>query len=113
MRRYVQERLLELSKQNAKSGRNDLLLCGSAFNGFALYRMSKFENVQYEGTVQKNLEIISRLDFENTAKAAGQSLSWHRTDDCEHRYFHIRATQLNGARICISPDNLFTDEVDG
>ena len=113
MRRYVQERLLELSNQNAKSGRNDLLLCGSAFNGFALYRMSKFENVQYEGTVQKNLEIISRLDFENTAKAARQSLSWHRTDDCEHRYFHIRATQLNGARICISPDNLFTDEVDG
>ena len=113
MRRYVQERLLELSKQNAKSGKNDLLLCGSAFNGFALYRMAKFVNMQYEGTVQKNLEIISRLDFENTAKATGQSLSWHRTDDCEHRYFHIRATQLNGARICISPDNLFTDQVDG
>jgi len=113
MRRYVQERLLELSKQNAKFDKNDLLLCGSAFNGFALYRMAKFANVRYEGTVEKNLEIIPKMDFENTAKAARQSLSWHRTDDCEHRYFHIRATQQNGARICISPEILFTDYVDG
>ena len=44
------------------------------------------------------------------AKVVEQPLSLHRPDDCEHRYFHIRATQLNGARICISPDYLFTDK---
>ena len=65
----------------------------------------------------KNVEIIQNcaipLLIENTAKAVGQPLSWHRGDDCEHRYFHIRATQQNGARICISPEILFTDYVDG
>ena len=109
MRDYISKKL--------QSNSGNLLECMSAFNGFAIYRLSAFDGVIYEWDVRKNVEIIHNcavpLLIENTAKAVGQPLSWHRGDDCEHRYFHIRATQQNGARICISPEILFTDYVDG
>lgn len=107
IRKYIQTKLAEIAGSEEP---NKLLECMSAFNGFAIYRMSKFENVQYEWSVEKNIEIISPELIENMAKVVEQPLSLHRPDDCEHRYFHIRATQLNGARICISPDYLFTDK---
>lgn len=107
IREYIQTKLAEIA---GSEDPNKLLECMSAFNGFAIYRMSKFKNVQYEWSVEKNIEIISPELIENMAKVVEQPLSLHRPDDCEHRYFHIRATQLNGARICISPDYLFTDK---
>ena len=107
IREYIQTKLAEIADIGEP---NKLLECMSAFNGFAIYRMSKFENVQYEWSVEKNIEIILPELIENMAKVVEQPLSLHRPDDCEHRHFHIRATQLNGARICISPDYLFTDK---
>jgi hypothetical protein len=110
MRKFVEEKLNEVAKRDPEKG---LLPVMSAFNGFAIYRRDKFIVSRYEWENKKNLEIIPMELVKNTAYAAEQSMYLSRLndEDCEHRYFHIRATQLNGARICISPLNLFTEYV--
>ena len=105
MRRYVQDKLTEVAENAPKYG---LLKCESAFNGFGIYRIAKFEGVLYEWNIRKNIEIIPREWITENETAVGRPVGLRETpDDCEHRYFHMRATQLNGARICISPLCLF------
>ena len=106
MRNYVQDQLKEVAQKTPKTG---LLQCESAFNGFGLYRRAKFVGSTYEWDIHKNIEIIPRGWIKENEDAVGRTAELRKTpDDCEHRYFHIRAAQLNGARICISPQCLFT-----
>ena len=85
-----------------KCGENDLLECLSAFNGFAIYRIAAFQNVWYEWNINKNKEIMPESWISDTGAALGQPIvDGFYDQDCEHRYFHIRAMQLNGARIRI------------
>lgn len=96
----------ELGKVVLKNPNTGLLPCISAFNGFAIYRKNKFVNIKYEWNIHKTLVIYSREKIDAMSHAVFQQpISRH--DDCEHRYFHIRASQLNKARICISPSCLF------
>lgn len=82
--------------------------CISAFNGLAVYRTSVFEGVSYEWDIKKNIEIMPEEWITQTARALGKPILRRPCDDdCEHRYFHLKATQLNGARIRISPECLF------
>ena len=105
-RKYVQDTLKDLAEKMPKTG---LLQCESAFNGFGLYRRAKFEGSTYEWNIHKNIEIIPRIWIQENEDAVGRTAELREmSDDCEHRYFHIRATQLNGARICISPQCLFS-----
>ena len=106
IRLYVQEQLKNVAQTKPNTG---LLLCESAFNGFGLYRRAKFVGSTYEWNIHKNIEIIPRSWIHENEEAVGRTAEMRKTpDDCEHRYFHIRATQLNGARICISPLCLFS-----
>ena len=96
----------ELGKVVLKNPNTGLLPCISAFNGFAIYRKNKFINIKYEWNIHKTLVIYPRLNIDKMSRVVFQQpISRH--DDCEHRYFHIRASQLNKARICISPACLF------
>ena len=96
----------ELGKIVLKNPNTGLLPCISAFNGFAIYRKNKFINIKYEWNIHKTLVIYPREKIDAMSHAVfEQPISRH--DDCEHRYFHIRASQLNKARICISPSCLF------
>lgn len=109
MRKYINELLIQTDKVDPAKG---LLPVMSAFNGFAIYRISKFDRVQYEWNIYKNIEIIPISDINTMAQQVKQPIAYRvQDDDCEHRYFHIRATQLNGARICISPKCLFTEYI--
>jgi len=86
----------------------ELVACVSAFNGFALYRTEAFEDVWYEWQMIKNIELMPRQWIETSMAATQQSIRQNRDgDDCEHRYFHMKATRDHGARICISPEHLF------
>lgn len=101
MRDFIKMKLDKISK-------DDILECLSAFNGFAIYRKEMFDNVEYEWNVNKNMKLIpNHLIAENIAKIGHGLVNRYTEEDCEHRYFHIRATQLNGARIRISPNCLF------
>ena len=96
----------EFGKIILKNPDYGLLPCISAFNGFAIYRKNKFINVKYEWNIHKTLVIYPRINIDRMSRIVfEQPISRH--DDCEHRYFHIRASQLNKARICISPSCLF------
>ena len=96
----------ELGRVVLKDPNCGLLQCISAFNGFAIYRKNKFMNVKYEWNIHKTLIIYPRDKISKMSHVVFQQpISRH--DDCEHRYFHIRASQLNKARICISPSCLF------
>lgn len=106
--KYVEEKLALLLKE----GGDGLLSCSSAFNGFAIYRLKAFAQVRYEWSIHKTVALFTKKVLDNNCKiAGGQICNTVDENDCEHRYFHMRATQRNGARICISPHCLFLDYV--
>ena len=105
--------LLKKAKQE-----NALVECISSFNGFSLYRTSKFLNTYYDGRVRidlipkPNLDAHknitkSKLVFKKYYKSGGGINVDGRYEDCEHRAFHIQASQNSGARIMITSDVLF------
>jgi hypothetical protein len=103
--------------KKAKS-ENRLVECISSFNGFSLYRTSKFLNTYYDGRIR--LDLIpkanlqahknvtkSKIVFKQYFKPDGSVNVDGRYEDCEHRAFHIQAIQNSGAKIMISPEILF------
>jgi hypothetical protein len=84
---------------------NGLLKCSSAFNGFAIYRMSKFLNCNYDGRIR--LDLIPKNYLARNIQINKSTIKTDLVEDCEHRAFHIEAINKNGARIRISPEILF------
>jgi len=112
----IQNFIDELLKKAASE--NKLLECISSFNGFSIYRTNKFLNTYYDGRIR--LDLIPNINLEAHKKVTRSKLVYKqyfkpdgkinvdgRYEDCEHRYFHIQATQNSGARILISPEVLF------
>jgi hypothetical protein len=112
------QKYVEYLLQKARE-KNTLVECISSFNGFSLYRTSKFLNTYYDGRVR--LDLIpkanidahknitkSKLVFKQYFKPDGKINVDGRYEDCEHRVFHILARQKSGARIMISPDVIFS-----
>lgn len=105
---YISEKLYNLN-------RYDLLECQSAFNGFAIYKKSKFIDCQYNWRI-KNIgnyvtdEEIKKneiaLDNPFTINKSYHSVV-HPATDCEHRQFHMEAIKKHNAKIRISPICLF------
>ena len=103
MHDYLKRQLLQCAYKDKNDG---LLRCISAFNGFAIYRTSKFIDSRYEWNINKLLKIYPKSIIDVMSKHCLQT-PFYRQDDCEHRYFHIYASKQNGAKICISPMYLF------
>jgi len=106
--RQIQNRMKSLLKKQLVVCKREkkLLQCISAFNGFSIYKTEKFIRNHYEWNVHKTLEIYPRSIVRIMSEAV-HSDPIARHDDCEHRYFHISASQMNGSRICVSPNILF------
>ena len=91
---------------------NNLVPCMSAFNGFAIYRTSKFVNCNYDGTLRLDLlpeEYVSLTlaEIKNKFKFGPPGSERSILEDCEHRSFHLMAINKNEARIRIAPEILF------
>ena len=85
---------------------DQLFPCYSAFNGFGVYRTSKFLNCVYDWKTPVNL--ISKEQLDKNIKAVGTNpFIRQNNDDCEHRSFHLQAITKNKANIMISPEYLF------
>jgi hypothetical protein len=99
--------------QKLNALKNDQLLpCISSFNGFSIYRTSKFLDCKYDGRVNLNLVppsyMLAHMKIANSPviyKDYGHVKG--RYEDCEHRSFHVQAINKNTAKIMISPDILF------
>jgi hypothetical protein len=107
MRKEIIEKLESINQ-------NELLEVYSAFNGFAIYRTTKFINCKYEWLIDENFKYISREKYEeiinmlnNSGKLTKNIHYNNRPSDCEHRHFHFQAKIKNNARICISPLCIF------
>jgi hypothetical protein len=92
---------------------NDLLPCISSFNGFSIYKTEKFLNTYYDGRVRIDLiskeNLLAHMKVTNSKVVAKKYTTVNgKYEDCEHRAFHIQATQNSGARIMISPEILFS-----
>jgi len=95
-----------------KTSPNELIRCISAFNGFAIYRTTKFINCIYDGRFR--LDYIPKKFIVENIKAAGSIVTNSQNElftptheDCEHRFFHFQAVFKNLARMRISPLCLF------
>jgi len=90
---------------NAKPGK--LIQCLSAFNGFAIYRTSKFINCVYDGRMR--LDLMPPKFIAANFIVAGKLMEKHTSinEDCEHRWFHMQAIHKNKARIMIAPEFVF------
>jgi hypothetical protein len=88
-----------------------LVECRSAFNGFAVYKTDKFIDCHYEGTIP--LKYMKYEDLLENQRLLGNLSSLSPLNiqtnerDCEHRSFHMMATDKHGARIRITPEKLF------
>jgi hypothetical protein len=113
IQKYI-EYLLEKARVN-----NTLVECISSFNGFSLYRTSKFLNTYYDGRVRLDLVPKTNLDaHKNITKSKLVFKRYFKPDgninvdglyeDCEHRAFHIQACKNSGAKIMISPHVIFS-----
>ena len=77
----------------------------SAFNGFAIYKTSKFLDCSYSSTI--NLELFPEDILLQQIKNVNSNIINNLTNDCEHRHFHLEAIQKNNAKIKICQDFLF------
>ena len=90
-----------------KTPRHKLIKCLSAFNGFAIYKTSKFTDCWYNGHFRLDYIPIKLIKENN--KFAGRIIldNSYQNEDCEHRFFHFSAVKKHNARIRISPLCLF------
>ena len=96
-----------------KTKPGDLVPCISAFNGFAIYRTNKFKNTYYDGKVRYDLLAKHLLQAHKkiTGSPSLQFIKYPTVDgryeDCEHRAFHMMASNNNGAKLFISSEVIF------
>lgn len=84
---------------------NELIPVYSAFNGFGIYKTSKFLSSSYSSDIQIDLfpkHIIHKLIY-----ITKSNIHNHYKDDCEHRKFHLEAIQKNNAKIGVSTKYMF------
>lgn len=77
----------------------------SAFNGFAIYKTSKFVNCSYSSNI--DLDMFPDDSINKQIELLGVDVIPHLNNDCEHRKFHLEAIKKNGAKIMISTKSLF------
>jgi hypothetical protein len=106
IRNYIMYKLNSL-----KTG--ELLPCISSFNGFSIYRTSKFLNTYYDGRVRSDLFPKNLIDSHAAAQQSRGLVYKNyghikgKYEDCEHRSFHQMARTRSRARIMISPEIIF------
>lgn len=104
MKKYMKEKLDNLTE-------NELLEVYSAFNGFAIYKIEKFINCDYECNFQNNVSYFTETTIKNNEKILNSAIKKALVVDCEHRHFHLDAIKKNGAKIRVSPLNLIKTNI--
>jgi len=109
----VYENLFQFIKKRIAGLKPDqLLVCHSAFNGFAIYRKNIFIHCHYSCDIKDSIDLVDPFLLDKNMKFANINENLYLTSqddsvDCEHRSFHLQAIRDYGARIRISPYMLF------
>ena len=83
----------------------ELLECSSAFGGFGIYKIPSFVNCRYSSMI--DLKLFENYDFKTIEDKYSIKYKVDNIYDCEHRYFHMNAINVNKARLRISNKCLF------
>jgi hypothetical protein len=78
----------------------------SAFNGFAIYKTSKFVKCSYSSNI--DLDVFPPNSINKQIALMNIPVVNNLSNDCEHRKFHLEAIKKNGANIVISTKSLFS-----
>jgi hypothetical protein len=110
----IKERVANVISEYKTTRPNELIPVYSAFNGFSMYKTTKFLNCHYHSDIdvtlfpadilQANISIINLPVVINGNDSEGNPVL---RGDCEHRRFHLEAIRKNDARIRISTQYLF------
>ena len=111
----------DISKKINNMDDNNLFICLSAFNGFAIYRTPQFKNIKYDGSyksittlitdnertesleyLKKTLNMPNLIIDQTKEKLPSRSITVYSAEHCEHVFYHISAIKKNNARIRIS-----------
>jgi hypothetical protein len=84
---------------------NELIPVYSAFNGFGIYKISKFLNCSYSSDIQ--LDFFPKDIIHKLISTTKSNIYNHFKDDCEHRKFHLEAIKKNNAKIGVSTKYMF------
>jgi hypothetical protein len=105
---FIKKKITNILETMSK---NDFYPVYSAFNGFAIYKLSLFLQCHYEGNITKSMSFLSNSIIELNKKALHSftplNISDGTKEDCEHRYFHFQAVFQYNAKIVISPRLIF------
>ena len=82
----------------------------SAFNGFSIYKTTKFLNCSYSSNIQ--LDLFPADSIKNQTILTNTLIVNNFSNDCEHRKFHLEAIKKNNAKIMISTKFLFSKFID-
>jgi hypothetical protein len=101
----------DISRKLSELKDHELFECHSAFNGFAIYRTEKFENIYYDGTYENIKLLISDEERNKTLNSLRHIphiyIDEEYKEHCEHLYYHVCAIQFNNARIKICKHSIY------
>lgn len=92
---------------NARKTPTEFIAVYSAFNGFSIYKWTKFKNCNYDTNI--NMEIFPVNLLQKQVKHTGVPLIQYFKGDCEHRHFHLQAIAKENAKIMIYPQCMFAN----
>ena len=103
-REMIKKMYLYLKKKIENS--STYLECDSAFNGFGIYKKTKFIDCSYNPFI--NFEILDKEKINNCSKKTKlKPLLIKNRLDCEHRNFHLLSKKKYNSKIIIYKKNLF------
>ena len=77
--------------------KGELIYVYSAFNGFAIYKMSKFVDCRYSDKI--SVELFPAGEIAKQCLAAKCNIIDSLSDDCEHRNFHLESIKNTTAKL--------------
>lgn len=92
-----------VSNKLANLKQDELLECFSAFNGFAIYKLSHFLDCRYDYNIFSNLKLIPVSLIQHNITVLGKPFYTYFVEDCEHRHFHFQSIVQHRSKIRISP----------
>ena len=104
----------DILKKLSKLDSEDFLECYSAFNGFAIYKTEMFKGLRYDGLYENGKKLYPEDNIKRTnkfLKSLDKDINLDFRENkllCEHIYYHMTAMNKRGAKIRISPQNIFT-----
>jgi hypothetical protein len=86
---------------------DEYISCLSAFNGFAIYKLSYFIHSYYNDNTLENLKCIPKHLIKQNMNLMNNKIKKFNKLDCEHKIFHYNAILKHQAKLMISPNILF------